>query len=368
MEDWEDLLPQQGERFHGYVVEKLLGRGGLGAVYLVRHEVLDTLYALKVLYPGASDASETSVKRFLREARLATRIRHPNLVAVHDCGCDPGTNLYYLVMDYVSGSTLRNMLAFEGKLDIRRAADIVAQVASALRAAQPFKVVHRDIKPENIMVQPNGLVKIVDLGIAKAQNLGDSLKTNTESFFGTPCYVSPEQAHCAADVDARADIYSLGIVFYEMLAGKGPYAAKNPALVLAQILSDEDTPDIRDDVKDIDPGVAVLIRRMTTKDRERRLGSFDAVLGELARLGLGGRAGDLPVTEVSSRPEVGMKTLLESAGRDTGGKPLELEKDAEVQDFLEKRRRQRARRRRLAFFAAAGVIVALLLALALCQG
>jgi len=314
MEDSDRQLLKPGERFRGYLVEKQLGNGGLGAVYLVRHEVLDTLYALKVLYPEAAADDATSVKRFLREARLATRIRHPNLVTVHDCGRDAATKFHYLVMDYVSGSSLRDVLAFEGRIDVARAADVVAQVASALRAAQPFQVVHRDIKPENIMVQPNGLVKLVDLGIAKAQNLGDSLKTNTDSVFGTPSYVSPEQAQCSADVDARADIYSLGIVFYEMLVGKCPYAAKNPAQILAQILSDDPTPDVRDAVRDVDPRVAVLIRRMTVKDRDGRLGSFDVVLSELAKLGLGGRVGAMPAAEVAASPEVGMKTLLQNIG------------------------------------------------------
>ena len=101
-----------GESFHGYAVERLLGKGGLGAVYLVRHEMLDTLYALKVLYPDVAQANPNYIRRFLREAKLATRIRHPNLVAVHDCGFDSVKGVYYLVMDYVSGGDLRQALAF----------------------------------------------------------------------------------------------------------------------------------------------------------------------------------------------------------------------------------------------------------------
>ena len=212
-----------GDKFRGYVVERLLGNGSLGAVYLVRHEVLDTVYALKALFPEVAKENEDYVKRFLREAKIATRIRHPNLVAVHDCGYDEARGLYYIVMDCVSGGDLRQALAFAGRFAPDRAVEVVLQVASALDAAQEYHVVHRDIKPENIMIQPDGTVKLVDLGIAKADGLRDSLCTEAESVFGTPAYVAPEQALDASAVDVRADIYSLGVVLFEMIAGRVPY-------------------------------------------------------------------------------------------------------------------------------------------------
>jgi len=274
-----------GDRFRGFIIERLLGRGGIGLVYLVRHEMLDTLYALKILDPEVATASPTYVKRFLREAKLAARIRHPNLVTVHECGFDQARGLYFLVMDYVPGGDLRNAIAFSGKFTPEAAARIVAQVASAMQAAQAYNVVHRDIKPENIIIQDDGTVKLVDLGIAKAENIGDSLRTTTENVFGTPTYVSPEQAMSAADVDERADIYSLGIVFFEMVTGKTPYQGKNPAQMLAQIMCDDATPDPRDFDPSVPAPFAVLIRRMTMKDRDRRLASFARVLEELAKLG-----------------------------------------------------------------------------------
>ena len=305
---------RQGDHFHGYVVQKLLGKGAGGAVYLVRHDVLDALYALKILLvPGSMSDDQTYVKRFLREARLASRIRHPNLVSVHDCGMDEARCLYYLVMDYVPGVSLRDTIALEGKIAPERAAGVVAQVSSALDAAQAFDVVHRDIKPENILVQPDGRVKLVDLGIAKAQNLGDSLKTSTGSVFGTPSYISPEQAQCSADVDTRADIYSLGIVFFEMLTGKCPYEG-SPAKILEQILSEDQIPDVRDVTAGVPSGLAVLVRRMTVKDRTRRIASFGVVLEELGKLGLGQSAGPAPAAEYAPRPVAGMKTLLEGLG------------------------------------------------------
>ena len=303
-----------GDQFHGYVVQKQLGKGGNGAVYLVHHEVLDALYALKVLLdPEVQTEDQTYVKRFLREARLASRIRHPNLVSVHDCGFDEARGLYYLVMDYVPGVSLRATIALEGRIAPERAAGVVAQVAAALDAAQAFNVVHRDIKPENILVQPDGRVKLVDLGIAKAQNLGDTLRTNTDNIFGTPSYISPEQAQCSADVDTRADIYSLGIVFFEMLTGKCPYEGST-ASIFEQILSEDQIPDVRDVIAGVPPGLAVLIRRMTIKDRSRRIASFDLVLKELEKLGFGQSAGPAYAAEYAPRPVAGMKTLLDGLG------------------------------------------------------
>lgn len=336
---------QSGETFHGYVIQRCLGKGAAAAVYLARHEVLDVCFALKILYPSiAADDDSDFLRRFLREARLATRVRHPNLVTVHDCGHDDEKDLYYLVMDYVPGSSLRNTIAFEGRLSAKQAAAIVAQVASALEAARAFQVVHRDIKPENIMVQPDGCVKLVDLGIAKARNLGDSISTNTDSTFGTPSYISPEQVKCFTDVDARADIYSLGIVFFEMLTGKCPYAGDNPAQVLAQILSDDPIPDVRDFAPDIPAELAILVRRMTVKDRGRRIPSFKVVLDELGRLGLGS-AEKLPSasTCVPSHPTEDMKSLLNGIGKGpkTQVDPL-AELDDDTRELIERRKRDSA--------------------------
>ena len=274
-----------GDRFHGYVVERLLGNGGLGAVYLVRHEMLDTLFALKVLFPDVAKENDSYVKRFLREAKIATRIRHPNLVAVHDCGFDEERGLYYLVMDYVSGGDLRQAIAFAGHFDPDRAVEVILQVASALEAAQKYHVVHRDIKPENIMIQPDGLVKLVDLGIAKSDDIKDSLNTTTETVFGTPSYVAPEQAIDAAHVDTRADIYSLGVVLFEMIAGRPPYDGPNAPQILAQTLSEDPFPDIRDYNRNVKPLLAVLIRRMCVKERERRIADPTSLLAEFEKFG-----------------------------------------------------------------------------------
>lgn len=359
-----------GERFLGYVVERLLGNGGLGAVYLVRHEMLDAHFALKVLYPDVAAENDSYVKRFLREAKIATRIRHPNLVAVHDCGFDEAKELYYLVMDYVSGGDLRQAIAFAGRFEPDRAVEVVMQVASALEAAQRFRVVHRDIKPENIMIQPDGLVKLVDLGIAKSDDLKDSLNTTTESVFGTPAYVAPEQALDAADVDTRADIYSLGVVLFEMIAGRPPFDAPNAPQILAQTLSEDPFPDIRDYNPGVKPMLAALIRRMCVKERERRIADPTTLLAEFAKLGYkpAGRAAAAVHYAASAETAptvVSMKTLLGGLPAEGSDESLTFEhSDADVRAFLAARRRRRLFRR-LALASAAILLLALIAALAL---
>ena len=276
-----------GDRFHGYVVERTLGKGAVGTVYLVRHEMLDTLFALKVMDPEVAQDRPDSVKRFMREAKLASRIRHPNLVTVHDAGFDAERGVYYIVMDYVNGGTLRQALAFGGVMDEKEAVRIVMQVAAALDAAQPFGVVHRDIKPENIMLTPDGTVKLVDLGVAKIADGMDSLKTMSNSVFGTPAYISPEQAMDASTVDSRADMYSLGIVFFEMLCGQRPYEGTSPSEVIRQLLDPAPIPDVRSITPNVSQKLAAVLLLMCAKRPEDRLASPAALLQTLARLGYG---------------------------------------------------------------------------------
>ncbi len=279
----EDMfLP--GDVFRGYQVVRIIGKGAVGEVYQVRHEELDTLFALKVLYPEVSAGDAESVKRLYREAKIGAKVRHPSLVTVHDCGYDLDMRLNYMVMDYVPGSNLRVAIGHTGRIAVDRAVRIVTQLADAMAALRGFGVVHRDIKPENVILQPDGTAKLVDLGIAKAVHLEDSLVTLAGAAFGSPIYISPEQIVDASDVDARADIYSLGIVFFEMVTGRCPYAGRNIAQVLREIMSEDPVPDVRDVCPDVPAEVAVLIRRMCVKDRARRLQDFNAVLAELGKL------------------------------------------------------------------------------------
>ena len=341
---------RNGEKFRGYVVERLLGNGSLGAVYLVRHEILDTIYAMKVLFPEVAKENSDYVKRFLREAKIATRIRHPNLVAVHDCGYDEERGLYYLVMDYISGGDLRQALAFAGRFAPDRAVEVVLQVASALDAAQKYRVVHRDIKPENIMIQPDGLVKLVDLGIAKADDIKDSLCTEAESVFGTPAYVAPEQAIDASVVDVRADIYSLGVVLFEMIAGKVPFDGPNAPQILVQTLSSDPFPDIRDINPDVSPQLAVIIRRMCVKEPDRRIPTPAVLIKEFEKIGyrlkgLQAAAGVKFAHQADSAPTlVSMRSLIGKGEEASKGREETLSfetQDVEIQDFVNRVKRRK---------------------------
>ncbi len=353
MNDEKPDIFNVGDEFRGYVIERLLGKGGLGAVYLARHTFLDEVYALKILYPHVAKSNESYVKRFLREAKIATHIRHPNLVAVHDCGFDKERELYFLVMDYVSGGDLRQAIAFAGRFEADRAAEVILQVASALEAAQKLHIVHRDIKPENIMIQPDGLVKLVDLGIAKADDIKDSLNTTTEAVFGTPTYVAPEQAVDAASVDTRADIYSLGIVLFEMVVGATPFGAGTPPEILAQVLSDNPIPDVRDLNPKVDPMLAVLIRRMTVKDRNRRISTPTALIQAFASSGFRLAHGKTPnemveeVRSFQSNPTArSIKDVLEKLPTDETIHSHTLTfdtQDAEIANFCKELRRKKAK-------------------------
>ena len=363
---------RNGEKFRGYVVERLLGNGSLGAVYLVRHEILDTIYAMKVLFPEVAKENADYVKRFLREAKIATRIRHPNLVAVHDCGYDEERGLYYLVMDYISGGDLRQALAFAGRFAPDRAVEVVLQVASALDAAQKYHVVHRDIKPENIMIQPDGLVKLVDLGIAKADDIKDSLCTEAESVFGTPAYVAPEQAIDASVVDVRADIYSLGVVLFEMIAGRVPFDGPNAPQILVQTLSSDPFPDIRDINPDVSPQLAVMIRRMCVKEPDRRIPTPAALIKEFEKIGyrLKGlqAAADVKFAhQADSAPTlVSMRSLIGKGDAASKGREETLSfetQDVEIQDFVNrvKRRKKLKKLAGTAALLALGSLLGLLL-------
>ena len=352
---------QPGEKFQGYKVEKLLGEGGLGTVYLVRHEMLDTLYAMKILDPEVAEQNQEYVKRFVREAKIASKIRHPNLVTVHTVGYDDAKGVYFLVMDYVSGGNLRPVIGMGGAMDHREAVRIVAQVASALAAGEPYGVVHRDIKPENIMLEPDGSVKLVDLGVAKMRG-ADSLKTAARTIFGTPNYVSPEQAVDSSAVDARADVYSLGVVLFELLCGRRPYEGDTHTAVLQQVLSPNPIPDVRKFNPAVPERLAMLILLMCAKDPEKRLASPSALLETLERFGY-----EVPKAhgEVQPSPPAEAQPFDYGGYAKADGNPtLSFDtKDEEIRDFVQglKAKKRRELVVRIALAALAVVLAVLTL-------
>ncbi len=282
----DQILLKTGDEFEKYTVEKELGHGGMGAVYLVCHKVLGAKFALKVLYPEVAKRDRQFVERFIREARLAGGIRHQNLIAVYDAGLNEPSGMYYLVMDYVAGGSVRELLKNDGYVDMVEAISIVRQVASALEAAQQRNMVHRDIKPDNIMFDSHGIVRLADLGIAKATDDSEGNLTMEASVFGTPSYMSPEQARDASKVDTRADIYSLGVVLFEMLTGRRPFGGENSIEILSHVIGPEEAPDVRTYSPDIPEAVAELVADMLAKDITKRVASPTALIKRINCLDL----------------------------------------------------------------------------------
>ncbi len=270
-----------GRRFGGYEVLEELGTGGMGKVYRANNVTLQRIVALKTLAPQfASD--QDFVHRFLKEARVAARLNHPNIVQIYDFGCVEGT--HYLAMEYVDGQSLRTHMK-GGRFSERDAIIVIRQAARALAVAHAAGIVHRDIKPDNIMFTSRGELKLVDLGIAKRLDEDQSL-TLTGEAVGTPQYISPEQIRGLKDIDARADIYSLGATFYHLVTGHAPYKGTSGALVMSMHLT-HPLPDPRIYAPVLSDGLCRVLRKMMAKEREERYESMEALDRDLYLLQMG---------------------------------------------------------------------------------
>lgn len=275
-------LLQDGDRIDKYQVERCLGVGGMGEVYLVSHVFLNVQRALKILRLDLTEDDPTFRDRFVREARIAARFQHPNSIGVVDVESESESGFLYLVMEYVDGQSLHQFLQ-NGVLEEKQMLYICREVARALDAAwQEMQLVHRDIKPGNIMIANDGSVKLADLGIAKSarDESGMTMTLTMEgTMIGTPEYASPEQCRDASHVDTRADIYSLGATMYEMLTGVRPFQGKNAFDTVAKVLQEPLVP-VRQRNPAISWQTAGLIERMMSKDP----GARPQTMSELIRL------------------------------------------------------------------------------------
>jgi tetratricopeptide (TPR) repeat protein len=271
-----------------YRVEKLLGTGGMGAVYRAVHVHMRKPVALKILHQQMTYLPE-AVARFEREAIAAGRIEHPNVAAAMDFG-RLDDNSFYLVLEFVEGTGLRQLLREAGPLPAKRAVNIARQIAEALVAAHAHDIVHRDLKPENIMLQVEGphedFIKVLDFGLAKVSaddtpSSDGTQLTKLGSVFGTPTYMSPEQAAGRA-VDTRTDLYSLGVLLYEMLAGNPPFQADAMVMLLSKHIN-EPPPPLPGHV---DPRLSQLVMRLLAKSPDQRPASARTVVNELVAMRL----------------------------------------------------------------------------------
>jgi serine/threonine-protein kinase len=271
-----------GRRFGAYEVLEELGAGGMGRVYRAKNVTLERVVALKTLAPIFS-ADEAFVQRFLKEARAAARLNHPNIVQIYDFGCEEG--IYYLAMEYVDGPSLRALLG-HARLAERDAIVLVRHAVAALGVAHAAGIVHRDIKPDNLMLTAKrDRLKLVDLGIAKRMDEDKGL-TQTGQAVGTPQYISPEQIRGVKDIDARADIYSLGATLFQLVTGRAPYEGSSGALVMSMHLT-HPLPDPRKFVPGLSEGICRVLRKMMAKDRNERYPDVLALDRDLYKLQVG---------------------------------------------------------------------------------
>jgi serine/threonine-protein kinase len=246
----------------------------MSTVYLAMDEVLDRPVAIKLLHREISEEAD-QLERFRREARAAARLSHPNLVGVIDAGEDDGRP--YIVFEYIQGRTLKRRIQEEGRLPVDEAVAYAIEIGRGLIAAHARKLVHRDVKPQNVLIDPDGRAKVTDFGIARS--LEQKGMTATGRVLGTTDYVSPEQA-MGEDVDERSDVYSLGVVLYEMLTGDVPFQAETQVGVAMKHVN-EPMPDVQAKRPEVSAAVAAVVDRSTTKDPRDRYGTVAEMVRDL---------------------------------------------------------------------------------------
>ena len=322
-----------------YELLEKIGDGGMAVVYKGKDKLLNRFIAVKILRPEFTKDA-TFVENFKRESQAAAGLSHPNIVGVYDVGREG--NINYIVMELIEGDTLNKIIEREAPMDYRKVIDISKQVAQALRIAHKNKIIHRDVKPHNIMITEDGVVKLADFGIARAVN--DATLSTGSKIVGSVHYFSPEQAR-GNYVDERSDIYSLGIVMYEMLTGKVPFDGDNPVTVALKHINEEIIPPI-----ELEPGIPPALDRCvmkaTSKYQTNRYANADELIQELENISF--------VTTVTDG------TIFESSEVKEKRNKRREEYEKEVEKEVEERERERKKKSR----KKAAIIIAVLLVLA----
>ena len=298
-----EISLDRGMAIGDYSLERRLGAGAMGDVWLATQSSLRRKVALKILSPSVTKDPEF-VNRFLHEMRLVAKLSHPNIVTAYDSGFDKG--LYFLAEEFVDGGELKTLLRIEKAIPERKALLIIRKIAEALQYAWvKFKILHRDIKPANIMMDSNGEPKLMDLGISKCLSEENSM-TMTGVVMGTPDYMSPEQGMADRSMDFRADVYSLGATLYHITTGGLPYDGATPMAVISMHMM-KPLPPPRDRNPNLSLGCESLIKTMMAKKREDRQESWEEVISDIDLV----LDGKLPATPV---PEEGKHMFAKSAG------------------------------------------------------
>ena len=331
---------QPGDAFGRYTIESDLGQGGMGRVYVARDPVLERRVALKVLRPDERDdeaARKEANARLFREARAAAKLDHPNVVAVYDMGEIEGTP--YLAMELVKGKTLREAAA-DPSVPVERKLGWLTGAARALAAAHRAGIVHRDVKPENVMVRDDGVVKVLDFGIARrvrgavdpqgsTASAGLPTLTREGVSVGTPLYMTPEQIH-GDEVDGRSDQFAWAVMAHEVLAGTVPWKSKNDVLGLAASILTQPAPRLRPKVKEVTAEVDDVIARCLSKSPAERFASMDEVIAALQGAVASSPTGTLPAAEA---PSVAVSPTTDEATRTTGQRRYT---DGEIRKIVER--------------------------------
>src|SRR6266571_1646840 len=277
-----------GTKLGRYEIRSKLGEGGMGEVYLAQDMKLDRTVAVKVL-PADLAHDQSRMRRFVQEARTASSLSHPNVAHIYEIEEIDG--LHFIAMEYVDGETLRERMS-RGGLDLNEVLDISMQVASALVAAHGAGITHRDVKPDNVMIRPDGYVKVLDFGLAKLTELPSGtdmeaptramVNTDPGTVMGTVGYMSPEQARGHA-IDARTDIWSLGVVIYQMVSHHLPFEGSSNSDVISAILGKEPPPLARY-ARDVPEALEWIVTKALTKDRDDRYQSAREMVVDLRRI------------------------------------------------------------------------------------
>jgi DNA-binding beta-propeller fold protein YncE/predicted Ser/Thr protein kinase len=283
-----------------YRIERLLGTGGMGAVYRAEHRIMQRTVALKVISPELTD-NPAAVERFQREVRAAARLSHPNIVTAHDA--EQAGELHFLVMEFVEGTDLAELVARRGPLPVMHACNYIRQAALGLQHAFAAGMVHRDIKPQNLMLTPQGRIKILDFGLARfaMEKSGGSALTQANAMMGTPDYIAPEQANDARSADIRADVYSLGCTLYHLLTGRPPFAEFPLLQKLVAHLEQTPSP-VSGFRADVPQEVQGILQRMLAKRPEDRYQTPADVAQELTPFARSGGTAAGPATRMPQPP------------------------------------------------------------------